>query len=47
MQLIAGTSTNGTWEATWTVEDSYLSIYHVILEANNSNGINRVDITLR
>jgi len=46
-KLVSGTNTDGQWEGTWTVDDSYLYTYLLTLKAESSDKSSSVDITLR
>ncbi len=46
-QLISGSTTDGQWQGSWTVDDTYLYIYNLVLEATSSRGQSTVEITLR
>lgn len=45
--LVEGTAQKGRWEATYTVQDSYLYIYNLKIIAKNAITNDQVDITLR
>ena len=38
LSLIDGTSSSGTWQASWTVVDTHSRTYHTTFTAENSNG---------
>ena len=42
-----GSAADGTWQGSWTVDDSYLYNYNLILTAVSSRGQTSVEITLR
>lgn len=46
-QLISGSATDGQWQGSWTVNDTYFYTYNLILEATSSRGQSTVEITLR
>ena len=46
-KLIDGSAADGTWQGSWTVDDSYLYNYNLILTAVSSRGQTSVEITLR
>jgi len=47
MERKEGTDTNGRWEGTWTVDDTYLFTYFLTLKATSSVGTNSFDLALR
>lgn len=47
MQLTSGTVTDGIWEGTWTVDDTYLYTYNAIIEASDGKESNVITLTLR
>jgi len=47
MQLTEGTETNGTWQGSWTVDNTYLKNYRVEITATADNGTQKVELTLR
>lgn len=47
MQLTSGTVTDGIWEGTWTVDDTYLYTYNAIIEASDGKESNAITLTLR
>jgi len=47
LQLISGTETDGQWQGSWTINDTYFYTYNLILEATSSRGQSTVEITLR
>ena len=47
MELIDGTETNGTWQAEWQVDDTYLYTYKAKIEAASSQGTQVTTLTLR
>lgn len=46
-KLIDGSATDGTWQGSWTVADTYLYTYNLVLTAVSSRGQTSVEITLR
>ncbi len=47
MEIVSGTSTNGVWEGTWTVDDSYLYTYVATITVTDGTESNKIDLTLR
>lgn len=47
MKLASGTITDGIWEGTWTVDDTYLYTYNATITATDGQETNSVKITLR
>ena len=47
LQLISGTNTDGQWQGSWQVNDTYLYIYNLVLKAESSDKQAAVEITLR
>lgn len=47
LQLISGSATDGQWQGSWTVDDTYLYTYNLVFEATSSRGQSTVEITLR
>lgn len=47
MKIISGTNTNGVWEGSWTVDDSYLFTYVATITASDNTETNKIDLTLR
>lgn len=47
MELVEGEATNGTWRATWSVDDPVLYNYKIIFIAKNSVGQTRAGVVLR
>lgn len=47
MKLASGTTTDGIWEGTWTVDDTYLYTYNATITATDGQETNSVKITLR
>jgi hypothetical protein len=48
LALVDGTNTNGQWQGSWKVTDTYLYIYKLILKAESASGPEgSVEITLR
>lgn len=47
LKLIRGNDLDGTWEGTWTITDSYLYRYVLLLKANSSDKSSSIDIILR
>lgn len=45
--LTSGTSTNGEWQGSWQVTDTYLYKYALVLEATSGTKTAKVEITLR
>lgn len=45
--LISGTNTNGTWQGSWLMTDTYLYTYNLVLQAESASGSASVEITLR
>lgn len=45
-KLVSGTDTDGVWQGSWPVNDTYLYVYGLILEAE-SNKSARVEMVLR
>lgn len=46
-KLIDGSTTNGTWEGSWQVTDTYLYIYALVLNADSADHSASVEVTLR
>lgn len=46
-KLISGSNTNGQWQGSWKVEDTYLYTYALVLKAESSNKSASVEVTLR
>jgi hypothetical protein len=46
-QLISGSVTDGQWQGSWTIDDTYLYTYNLVLEATSSRGQSTVEITFR
>jgi len=46
-KLISGSDTDGTWQGSWTLTDTYLYTYNLVLTAVSSRGQASVEITLR
>jgi hypothetical protein len=46
-ELVEGSATDGTWKGSWTVTDSYLYTYNLVLTAESSRGQSSVEATLR
>lgn len=47
LTLVSGTPTNGRWEGTWTVSDSYFYTYNMDIQAESGSVSSRVELTLR
>jgi hypothetical protein len=47
LTLINGTNTDGQWQATWKITDTYLYNYALSLEAKSGKSVGVVEITLR
>lgn len=47
MELVEGTSTNGTWERTWEIDDTHLYTYILTLEITGESSDTTVDIAIR
>ena len=47
LTLISGIETNGTWQGTWTLEDSICENYMVIITAISDSGTSEVALTFR
>lgn len=47
MNLVEGTATDGRWEASWRMTESYLYIYNLILTASDGSEESTVELTLR
>lgn len=47
LKLTSGTATDGQWAGTWTINDSYLYTYNLVLTATSARGQSTVEITLR
>lgn len=47
MQLTGGTTTKGTWEGVWSVDDTYLYKYDATITATDGQETNSFTITLR
>lgn len=47
LELVSGTTTDGTWKASWTVSDTYLYRYKATITAVSDNGTNTITMTLR
>jgi len=45
--LTSGTNTNGQWQGSWQITDTYLYTYNLVLQAESSNDSASVEITLR
>jgi hypothetical protein len=45
--LMSGTNTNGQWQGSWKMTDTYLYTYQLILEATSETKTGTVEITLR
>ena len=45
--LTQGTNTSGTWQGTWTVNDTYLYNYELDLYGTNNAGTNKAQLMLR
>lgn len=46
-KLISGSATDGQWQGSWPVDDTYLYTYALILDAASASGSASVQITLR
>jgi len=46
-QLISGSATDGQWQGSWIVNDTYLYTYSLILKATSSRGQSIVESVLR
>lgn len=46
-KLVEGSATSGTWQGSWTVTDTYLYTYNLVLTAVSSRGQGSIEITLR
>lgn len=44
---VSGSDTNGEWQGTWKVDDTYLYTYIVTVEADSANGHTKDEIALR
>lgn len=47
LELTSGEKTNGQWQATWTVNDSFLYRYKLNIEASNDAGTQETALLLR
>lgn len=47
MSLTSGTASEGVWEGTWTVDDTYLYTYNATIAASDGQETNTITITLR
>ncbi len=47
LSLISGTATDGQWQGSWTVNDTYTYLYHLKLDAASTNGTGSFELTLR
>lgn len=46
-KLISGSPTDGTWQGSWHISDTYLFTYNLVINATSSRGESVVEITLR
>lgn len=47
LKLISGTNLDGTWQGTWTLEDSYDYLYQAAIKAKNTKSDWTVTLTFR
>lgn len=47
LTLASGTAADGSWSASWTVNDTHLYIYVVTVKAKSTDGESAVDISIR
>ncbi len=47
MELASGDKTNGQWQATWTIDDTYIYRYKLNLEATNNAATQETSLLLR
>jgi hypothetical protein len=46
-KLVSGTSTDGTWQLTWTMDDSYDTVYQIYMTLESSTGTWQGALTFR